>query len=132
MQRVNIYNDVLHLTGEWMNVDMLNRGTEDHPPPPSLSIFSFFFYGGGGGTNVPSTPSGSATAYEHDHDGPDWHYKLFNKFVINKNILSLCYCDSCLIWDRNNLFKGEVYIQHLAVLKERHERRMACLLKLNN
>jgi hypothetical protein len=30
------------------------------------------------------------------------------------------------------MFKGEVYIQHLAVLKEMHERRMACLLKLNN
>ena len=27
---------------------------------------------------------------------------------------------------------GDVYIQHLAVLRERHERRMACLLKLNN
>jgi len=27
---------------------------------------------------------------------------------------------------------GEVYIQHLVVIKERHERRMACLLKLNN
>ena len=31
-----------------------------------------------------------------------------------------------------NLFNGEVYIQHLAALKERHERRMACLLKLHN
>jgi hypothetical protein len=31
-----------------------------------------------------------------------------------------------------NLFNGEVYIQHLAALKERHERRMACLLKLQN
>ena len=29
MQRVKIYNDLLHLTGEWMNADMLNRGTED-------------------------------------------------------------------------------------------------------
>jgi hypothetical protein len=30
------------------------------------------------------------------------------------------------------LFKGEVCMQRLAVLKERHERRMVCLLKLNN
>jgi hypothetical protein len=36
MQRVKIY-DLLHLTGEWMNADMLNRGTED--PPLSLSLF---------------------------------------------------------------------------------------------
>ena len=53
MQRVNIYNDLLHLTGEWMNADMLSRGTED-PPSLSLSIL-------GGGANVPSAPSGSAT-----------------------------------------------------------------------
>jgi hypothetical protein len=38
MQRVNIYNDLLHLTGEWMNADMLNTA-----PPLSLS-----FLGGGG------------------------------------------------------------------------------------
>ena len=52
MQRVKIYNDLLHLTGEWMNADMLNRGTEDRPPPPSLSLslslFLIFFRGGGG------------------------------------------------------------------------------------
>ena len=46
MQRVKIYND-LHLTGEWMNADMLNRGTEDRLPPFSFSLFS--------------PPSGSAT-----------------------------------------------------------------------
>jgi hypothetical protein len=46
MQRVKIYNDLLHLTGEWMNADMLNRGTEDRP----LSLFM------GGGANVPSAP----------------------------------------------------------------------------
>ena len=38
MQRVKIYNDLLHLTGVWMNADMLNRGTEDRPPPLSLSL----------------------------------------------------------------------------------------------
>ena len=59
MQRVNIYNDLLHLTGEWMNADMLNRGTED-PPSLSLSIF-FLFLGGGGGRTSPPLPSGSAT-----------------------------------------------------------------------
>jgi hypothetical protein len=47
MQRIKIYNDLLHLTGEWMNADMLNRGTEDRPP--SLSLFL-------GGANVPSAP----------------------------------------------------------------------------
>ena len=58
MQRVKIYNDLLHLTGEWMNADMLNRGTEDRPsPPPSLSLS----FRKGGGANVPSAPSGSAT-----------------------------------------------------------------------
>ena len=41
-------------------------------------------------------------------------------------------CVSKILSNMFNLFKGEVYIQHLAVLKERHERRMACLLKLNN
>ena len=50
MQRVNIYNDLLHLTGEWMNADMLNRGTEDSLP---LSLSLFFL---GGGANVPSAP----------------------------------------------------------------------------
>jgi hypothetical protein len=29
MQRVQIYNDLLHLTGEWLNADMLNRGAEN-------------------------------------------------------------------------------------------------------
>jgi hypothetical protein len=38
MQRVKIDNDLLHLTGAWMNADMLNRGTEDHHPPLSLSL----------------------------------------------------------------------------------------------
>jgi hypothetical protein len=51
MQRVKIYNDLLHLTGEWMNADMLNRGTEDlRPPNLSLSLslsLSSFFRGGG-------------------------------------------------------------------------------------
>jgi hypothetical protein len=45
MQRVKIYNDLLHLTGEWMNADMLNRGTEDL----SLSLFLE-------GANVPFAP----------------------------------------------------------------------------
>jgi hypothetical protein len=36
MQRVKIYNDLLHLTGEWMNADML-----------SLSFFALVFRGGG-------------------------------------------------------------------------------------
>jgi hypothetical protein len=45
MQRVNIYTDLLHLTGEWMNADMLNRGTEDR----SLSLSLFLGGGGGGG-----------------------------------------------------------------------------------
>jgi hypothetical protein len=31
MQRVKIYNDLLHLTVEWMNADMLNRGMEAPP-----------------------------------------------------------------------------------------------------
>ena len=48
MQRVNIYNDIIHLTGEWMNADMLNRGTEDTPHPPSSLSLSLFFLGGGG------------------------------------------------------------------------------------
>ena len=60
MQRVKIYNDLLHLTGEWMNADMLNRGTEDRPPSLSLSLFFSFI---GGGANVPSARSGSATEY---------------------------------------------------------------------
>ena len=42
MQRVKIYNDLLHLTGEWMNADMLNRGGERplHLPldPPLILI----------------------------------------------------------------------------------------------
>jgi hypothetical protein len=43
---------------EWMNADMLNRGTEDHLTPPlSLSLSLFFL----GGANVPTTPSGFAT-----------------------------------------------------------------------
>ena len=63
MQRVKIYKDLLYLTGEWMNADMLNRGTEDLP---SLSLFFkknflIFFLGG---ANVPSTPSGSTTDYK--------------------------------------------------------------------
>ena len=56
MQRVKIYNDLLHLTGEWMNADMLNRGTEDPQSLSlslSLSLFFFFFLGG---ANVPSAP----------------------------------------------------------------------------
>ena len=40
MQRVNIYSDLLHLTGQWMNVDMLNRGTEDRSLSLSLSIYN--------------------------------------------------------------------------------------------
>jgi hypothetical protein len=48
MQRVKIYNDLLHLTGEWMNADMLNRGTEYRPLPLSL------FRGGGGATDFTS------------------------------------------------------------------------------
>ena len=49
MQREKIYNDLLHLTGEWMNADMLNRGTEDRAPP--LFIFIFFR-----GENIPFSP----------------------------------------------------------------------------
>jgi hypothetical protein len=45
---------------------------------------------------------------------------------------TVVYSDLSLIRDRHNLLKGEVYIQHLAVLKKKHERRMECLLKLNN
>jgi hypothetical protein len=41
MQRVKINNDLLHLTGEWMNADMLNRGTEDRPLPLPLSLSLF-------------------------------------------------------------------------------------------
>jgi hypothetical protein len=48
MQRVRIYNDVLPLTDEWMNADMLNRGTEDLSPSLSLSLIFL------GGPNVPS------------------------------------------------------------------------------
>jgi hypothetical protein len=44
MQRVRLYNDLLHLTDEWMNADMLNRGTED---PASLSLSFFIFFKGG-------------------------------------------------------------------------------------
>jgi hypothetical protein len=33
----HLYTDLLHLTGEWMNADMLYRGTEDRTP--SLSLF---------------------------------------------------------------------------------------------
>jgi hypothetical protein len=44
-----------------MNADMLNRETE-YPPPLSLSL------SGGGGANVPSPPSGSATAYMNKID----------------------------------------------------------------
>jgi hypothetical protein len=41
MQRVQIYNDLLHLTGEWLNADMLNRGTENRLSLSlSLSLFS--------------------------------------------------------------------------------------------
>jgi hypothetical protein len=50
MQRVKIYDDLLHLTGEWMNADMLNRGTGD--PPSSLFPPPFFR----GRANVPSAP----------------------------------------------------------------------------
>ena len=46
MQRVKIYNDLLHLAGEWMNADMLNRGTESAIPLLSLSLS--LFIGGGG------------------------------------------------------------------------------------
>jgi len=55
MQQVKIYNDLLHLTGEWMNADMLNRGAEDRPLSLSLSLFL------GGGRTSPPPPSGSAT-----------------------------------------------------------------------
>ena len=48
-----------------MNADMLNRGTEDHPPPTfSLSISLFFFFLGGGGERPLRPPSGSATGCE--------------------------------------------------------------------
>ena len=59
MQRVKIYNDLLHLTGEWMNADMLNRGTEDRPLPPPLSLslsLSLFLGGGVGGGERPLRP----------------------------------------------------------------------------
>jgi hypothetical protein len=46
MQREKIYEDLLHLTGEWMNADMVNRGTEDRPRPLSLYFFIFFMEGG--------------------------------------------------------------------------------------
>jgi hypothetical protein len=52
MQRVKIYNDLLHLTGERMNADMLNRGTEDPPTPLSIFLFLSFLEG----ANVPSAP----------------------------------------------------------------------------
>ena len=56
MQRVKIYNDLLHLAGEWMNADMLNRGTEDRHPPPPLSLsLSLSLSLLGEGANVPST-----------------------------------------------------------------------------
>jgi hypothetical protein len=57
MQRVKIYNDLLHLTGEWMNADMLNRGTEYRPLPLSLSLYlslSLGEKGGGGATDFTS------------------------------------------------------------------------------
>ena len=64
MQRVKIYNDLLHLTGEWMNADMLNRETEDrHPLSFYLSLFFLLFFKGGWGLTSPPPPSGSATAY---------------------------------------------------------------------
>jgi hypothetical protein len=46
MQRVKIYNDLLHLTGERMNADMLNRWTEVPPHPPLYLSLSLFFRGG--------------------------------------------------------------------------------------
>ena len=64
MQRVKIYNDLLHLTGEWMNADMLNRETEDrHPLSFYLSLFFLLFFKGWWGLTSPPPPSGSATAY---------------------------------------------------------------------
>jgi hypothetical protein len=62
MQWVKIYNDLLHLTGEWMNEWMLIcliEGRKTTLPPLSLSLsLSLFFLGG---ANVPTTPSGFAT-----------------------------------------------------------------------
>jgi hypothetical protein len=45
MQRVKIYNDLLHLIDEWMNADMFVEGRKTAPPPP-LSL-SLSFLGGG-------------------------------------------------------------------------------------
>ena len=62
MQRVQIYNDLLHLTGEWLNADMLNRGTENRLSLSlslSLSLFS------GVGERPLRPPSGSATALRY-------------------------------------------------------------------
>ena len=43
MQRVKIYNDLLHLTGERMNADIcLMEGRKTAPPPPPPSFSSFF------------------------------------------------------------------------------------------
>jgi hypothetical protein len=61
-----------------------------------------------------------------------FEYKFFSNYSVLLFLHEFFIRIIVLIWDRHNLFKGEVYIQHLAVLKERHERRMACLLKLNN
>ena len=94
--------------------------------------------------------------FQVDYDVANW-YPLFGSHIMILKIISYlvisCYVltlffihttstsivrfgDICnalvtniLIWDMHNLFKGKVYIQHLAVL---NERRMACLLKLNN
>jgi hypothetical protein len=61
MQLVKIY-DLLHLTGEWKNADMLNRGTEDRP---SLSLF----LGGGGaqlGTEILNITCSPLDAWPHE------------------------------------------------------------------
>ena len=94
--------------------------------------------------------------FQVDYDVANWYpsfgshimiLKIISYLVISSYVLTLFFIhttstcivrfgDICsalvtniLIWDRHNLFKGKVYIQHLAVL---NERRMACLLKLNN
>ena len=66
MQQVKIYNDLLHLTGEWMNADSDMLKKRDGRPPLTLSL-SFFFRGW---RTSPPPPTGSATEYHGENMNP--------------------------------------------------------------
>jgi hypothetical protein len=69
-----------------MNADMLNRGTEDHPPPTlSLSISLFFREGG---ANVPSVPPLDPPLDVREQPfNPEWKVVFYSMHIVLKFLI---------------------------------------------